>query len=133
MTPLTVHRWEAGHSNPRPLALDRLRQLEEDVSATQAASAASADGQASNAAPFRAPAGPTAVPPLDFDGNPDAVLAVAEALRLACGRQFNLAFVSEISRIDPLPHQRIAVYEHMLPQDPLCFLLADDAGRGRRS
>ena len=33
--------------------------------------------------------------------------------------------------IDPLPHQRIAVYEQMLGQTPLRFLLADDAGAGK--
>ena len=47
------------------------------------------------------------------------------------GHQFNPTFASEISRIDPLPHQRIAVYERMLPQEPLRFLLADDAGAGK--
>ena len=73
----------------------------------------------------------SAAPALDFAGNPDAVLAVAEAHRLAFGHQFNPAFASEISRIDPLPHQRIAVYEHILAQEPVRFLLADDAGAGK--
>ena len=72
-----------------------------------------------------------AAPVLDFAGNPEAVLAVAEAYRLAFGHQFNPAFASEISRIDPLPHQRIAVYEHILAQEPVRFLLADDAGAGK--
>ncbi|HRR86163.1 MAG TPA: helicase-related protein, partial [Phycisphaerae bacterium] len=40
-------------------------------------------------------------------------------------------FATEISQIDPLPHQRIAVYEQMLKQFPLRFLLADDAGAGK--
>ena len=40
-------------------------------------------------------------------------------------------FATEISLIDPLPHQRIAVYNHMLPQPRLRFLLADDAGAGK--
>ena len=76
------------------------------------------------------PAPPTP-PPLDFAGDPAALSAVAEALRLAHGHQFNPAFASETARIDPLPHQRIAVYERMLRQDPLRFLLADDAGAGK--
>jgi superfamily II DNA or RNA helicase len=38
---------------------------------------------------------------------------------------------TEISQIDPLPHQRIAVYDHMLKQERLRFLLADDAGAGK--
>ena len=131
VTPLTVHRWESGQSVPRPLALDRLRQLEEELSATQATSAPSGDAPWSSGSPLRVREGPAATPPFDFAGDPDAVSAAAEALRLAYGHQFNPAFASEISRIDPLPHQRIAVYEHMLPQDPLRFLLADDAGAGK--
>ena len=81
--------------------------------------------------PPPAPAAPSALPALDFAGDPAAFSAVAEALRLAHGHQFNPAFASETSRIDPLPHQRIAVYERMLGQDPLRFLLADDAGAGK--
>ena len=117
VTPLTVLRWESGKSAPRPLALARLREVEE-------AASPELDARTDTGAP----SAPVA---LDFAGNPDAVSAVAEAYRLAYGHQFNPAFGSEISRIDPLPHQRIAVYEHMLPQDPLRFLLADDAGAGK--
>ena len=65
---------------------------------------------------------------LDFSADPDAVSAVAEAHRLAYGHLFNSAFATETSLIDPLPHQRIAVYQRMLDQSPLRFLLADDAG-----
>ena len=68
---------------------------------------------------------------MDFSANPDAVSAVAEAHRLAYGHLFNSAFAAETSLIDPLPHQRIAVYEQMLQQAPLRFLLADDAGAGK--
>ena len=72
------------------------------------------------------------VPPsMDFSADPDAVSAVAEAHRLAYGHLFNSAFAAETSLIDPLPHQRIAVYEQMLQQAPLRFLLADDAGAGK--
>ena len=74
---------------------------------------------------------PAAPPALDFAGDPDAVAAVAEAWRLAYGHQFNPAFASETARIDPLPHQRVAVYDRMLRQEPLRFLLADDAGAGK--
>ncbi len=69
--------------------------------------------------------------PMDFSADPDAVSAVAEAHRLAYGHLFNSAFAAETSLIDPLPHQRIAVYEQMLQQAPLRFLLADDAGAGK--
>ena len=68
---------------------------------------------------------------LDFAADPNAVWAVAEAHRLAYGHLFNPTFATETSLIDPLPHQRIAVYEHMLHQAPLRFLLADDAGAGK--
>ncbi len=68
---------------------------------------------------------------MDFSADPDAVAAVAEAHRLTYGHLFNPAFAAETSLIDPLPHQRIAVYEQMLQQAPLRFLLADDAGAGK--
>ncbi len=56
---------------------------------------------------------------------------VVEGERLTYGHLFNPAFATEISLIDPLPHQRIAVYDHMLKQTRLRFLLADDAGAGK--
>lgn len=68
---------------------------------------------------------------LDFAASPLAVRAVAEAVRLSFGHLFNPAFATEISAIEPLPHQRIAVYDKMLPQTRLRFLLADDAGAGK--
>lgn len=116
VTPLTIHRWETGQSRPRSLALDRLREVEESMAVR--------DADAS-------PHAPAVSVPLDFAGDPAAVLLVAEAYRLAHGHQFNAAFASETARIDPLPHQRIAVYERMLAQEPLRFLLADDAGAGK--
>jgi len=120
VTPVTVHRWESGQSRPQRIAAERLRGLEEELAGRQAAHLQSCAPKAAGTAP-----------PLDFAGNPAAVSAVAEVLRLAHGHQFNPAFASEISRIDPLPHQRIAVYERMLRQEPLRFLLADDAGAGK--
>ena len=68
---------------------------------------------------------------LDFSAAPEVVSALAEAHRLTYGHLFNPTFASETSLIDPLPHQRLAVYEHMLHQSPLRFLLADDAGAGK--
>ena len=118
VTPLTVHRWETGQSRPQRLARERLRELEASLAEDGA-------GRTADAMP------PDTPPPLDFAGDPEAVATVAEALRLAYGHQFNPAFASETARIDPLPHQRIAVYEHMLPREPLRFLLADDAGAGK--
>ena len=118
VTPITVHRWESGQSRPQRLATARLRELED--------AAAPARGVPPEAAPAAIP-----TVPLDFAGNPDAISAVAEAVRLSHGYQFNPAFATEVSRIDALPHQRIAVYERMIPQQPLRFLLADDAGAGK--
>lgn len=68
---------------------------------------------------------------IDFAAEPATVRSVAEAVRLAFGHLFNPAFATEISAIEPLPHQRIAVYDRMLPQARLRFLLADDAGAGK--
>jgi len=59
------------------------------------------------------------------------VRVVVEGERLTYGHLFNPAFATEISLIEPLPHQRIAVYDHMLQQSRLRFLLADDAGAGK--
>ena len=119
VTPLTVHRWETGQSRPQRAARERLQRIE-------AQAAAMTPGRV--AEPETNPLGP---PALDFAGDPEAAALVAEALRLAHGHQFNPAFAAETARIDPLPHQRIAVYERMLPRDPLRFLLADDAGAGK--
>src|SRR4029077_19972732 len=59
------------------------------------------------------------------------VRAVAESERLTFGYLFNPTFATEISIIDTLPHQRIAVYDYMLPTTRLRVLLADDAGAGK--
>ena len=117
---ITVHRWESGQSQPRRLAMEKLARLREQAVAESAPR------------PLRGLRRSAASPaPLDFAGNPEAVLAVADALRLSFGHQFNPAFGIETARIDPLLHQRFAVYERMLKQDPLRFLLADDAGAGK--
>jgi SNF2 family DNA or RNA helicase len=68
---------------------------------------------------------------LDFTAEPDAVRAIAADARLRHAYQHNPRFATETSRIEPLPHQRLAVYEKMLPQPRLRFLLADDAGAGK--
>ena len=112
----TVNRWENGHSRPTRLSWRRITELEVGIHAST---------------PQAAPVTTPEAPALDFTAKPEVVAAVAEATRLACGHLSNPAFATEISSIDPLPHQRIAVYEHMLGQSPLRFLLADDAGAGK--
>ncbi len=67
----------------------------------------------------------------EFTSNPSIVKAVIEAERLSFGHLFNPSFAVEISKIDPLPHQFLAVYNVMLQQARLRFLLADDAGAGK--
>lgn len=69
--------------------------------------------------------------PLDFRADPAAVRVVVEGERLAAGHTASPAFATEVSRIDPLPHQRIAVYERMLLEPRLRLLLADDPGAGK--
>ncbi|MBE7503142.1 MAG: DUF3883 domain-containing protein [Verrucomicrobiales bacterium] len=68
---------------------------------------------------------------LNFGCRPEVVAAVVEAERLGFGHLANPGFAAELSLIDPLPHQRIAVYDVMLKQPRLRFLLADDAGAGK--
>lgn len=67
----------------------------------------------------------------NFLADPDVVRTFVEGQRLAYGHLINPTFATEISRIDPLPHQLIAVYDHMLKQPRLRFLLGDDAGAGK--
>ncbi|MGI6098896.1 MAG: helicase-related protein [Kiritimatiellia bacterium] len=112
----TVNRWENVQTRPSRIYWKHLQQLEMTV--------------AEDTAPY----GETAEPPpvaLDFTANPDTVKVLAEGERLSFGHLMNPAFATEISSIDPLPHQRIAVYDHMLKQPRLRFLLADDAGAGK--
>ena len=66
-----------------------------------------------------------------FRADANLVRLIAEAHRLQYAYLFNPIFATETSLIDPLPHQFIAVYEHLLKRNPLRFLLADDAGAGK--
>ena len=70
-------------------------------------------------------------PVLDFTVESEVVRALVEGERLSFGHLSNPTFATEIASIDPLPHQRIAVYDYMLKQSRLRFLLADDAGAGK--
>ncbi len=115
----SVNRWENGQSRPNKLAWRRVIELEKQSRERIEGVQAVPDEE------------PTSPPSMDFSADPNAVSAVAEAHRLAYGHLFNPAFATETSLIDPLPHQRIAVYEQMLQQAPLRFLLADDAGAGK--
>ena len=102
----TVNRWENRQTRPNNLAWSRLLEFENSLDSYTTREPRSAPGKASRATPG-----------LDFSADPNAVAAVAEAHRLAYGHLFNSAFATETSLIDPLPHQRIAVYQRML--DPV--------------
>lgn len=58
-----------------------------------------------------------------------SLLIETERIRLAYA--FDPHFAVSLSGVEPLPHQLEAVYERMLPQARLRFLLADDPGAGK--
>ena len=113
----SVNRWENGQSRPNKLAWQRITELEQSIRE----SGIHESENVSHTSPSN----------LDFSADPNVVSAIAEAHRLSYGHLLNPVFASETSLIDPLPHQRLAVYNHMLQQSPLRFLLADDAGAGK--
>ena len=69
--------------------------------------------------------------PWSFDGDGAAYRLVAEALRIRLAHLFDPLLAVHTSLVEPLPHQITAVYEAMLPRQPLRFLLADDPGAGK--
>ena len=116
---VTVNRWERGSPSLPASCFKQLRHLEaEQVAAASARSHWTSPGKPPTGAP-------------DFLGDPERVRLIAEVERLSYGHIASPTFATETSRIEPLPHQRIAVYEHMLTQPRLRFLLADDAGAGK--
>ena len=66
-----------------------------------------------------------------FAGDGAAFRLVAEAQRIRLAHLFDPLLAVHTSLVEPLPHQITAVYEHMLPRQPLRFLLADDPGAGK--
>ena len=65
----------------------------------------------------------------DADG---AVLRLGlQAHALGIAWEFDPYFGLSVSRVDPLPHQLEAVYDHLLKLARVRFLLADDAGAGK--
>src|SRR5438876_182517 len=69
--------------------------------------------------------------PWSFDGNGALFRLVSEAHRIRLAHLFDPVLAVHTSLVDPLPHQITAVYEAMLPRQPLRFLLADDPGAGK--
>jgi len=66
-----------------------------------------------------------------FDGDPIKFRLGIEALRLGLAYEYDPYFSLSIARIDPLPHQLEAVYDHFLSLPRIRFLLADDPGAGK--
>jgi superfamily II DNA or RNA helicase len=69
--------------------------------------------------------------PWSFDGNGADFKLAAEAHRIHLAHLFDPLMAVHSSTVDPLPHQITAVYDAMLPRQPLRFLLADDPGAGK--
>jgi len=69
--------------------------------------------------------------PWSFDGDGDLFRLVSEAQRINLAYLFDPVLAVHTSVAEPLPHQITAVYEKMLPRQPLRFLLADDPGAGK--
>ena len=69
--------------------------------------------------------------PWSFDGDGALFRLVSEAQRIRLAHLFDPVLAVHTSVVDPLPHQITAVYEAMLPRQPLRFLLADDPGAGK--
>jgi superfamily II DNA or RNA helicase len=69
--------------------------------------------------------------PWSFDGDGHLFRLVSEAHRIRLAHLFDPVLAVHTSIVEPLPHQITAVYESMLPRQPLRFLLADDPGAGK--
>jgi superfamily II DNA or RNA helicase len=69
--------------------------------------------------------------PWGFDAAGDEFKLAAEAYRINLAYLFDPMMAVHTSNVDPLPHQITAVYEAMLPKQPLRFVLADDPGAGK--
>src|SRR5437868_2366437 len=69
--------------------------------------------------------------PWSFDGDGHLFRLVSEAHRIRLAHLFDPVLAVHTSLVEPLPHQITAVYEAMLPRQPLRFLLAHDPGAGK--
>jgi superfamily II DNA or RNA helicase len=69
--------------------------------------------------------------PWAFDAPGEDFKLALEAWRIQLAHLFDPMMAVHTSNVDPLPHQISAVYESMLPRQPLRFVLADDPGAGK--
>lgn len=68
---------------------------------------------------------------ITFSGDPDRFRLGIQAYRLRLAHSIDPYAALNASRIDPLPHQFEAVYEHLLARPMVRALLAHDAGAGK--
>lgn len=69
--------------------------------------------------------------PWAFDAPGEDFKLAAEAWRIHLAHLFDPMMAVHTSNVEPLPHQITAVYESMLPRQPLRYVLADDPGAGK--
>jgi hypothetical protein len=69
--------------------------------------------------------------PWSFDSDGALFRLVSEAKRIDLAYLFDPYLAVTTALVEPLPHQITAVYEEMLPRQPLRYLLADDPGAGK--
>lgn len=69
--------------------------------------------------------------PWAFDGEAADFQLACEAKRIDLAFLFDPMMAVHTSNVEPLPHQITAVYESMLPRQPLRYVLADDPGAGK--
>lgn len=69
--------------------------------------------------------------PWAFDALGAEFTLAAEAYRINLAHLFDPMMAVHTSNVEPLPHQITAVYESMLPRQPLRYVLADDPGAGK--
>ena len=69
--------------------------------------------------------------PWAFDAPGEDFKLGLEAYRISQAALFDPMMAVHTSNVEPLPHQISAVYEAMLPRQPLRFVLADDPGAGK--
>lgn len=129
VTFVTVSRWETGQAKPNRLAMKALGTLAESISEVSPAGT-TAEQLAMHEPQTTYITAPTTLVP-DFRTESETVRLFVEGKRLRYGHIFSPNFGVEIAQIDPVPHQIVAVYQHMLSQPKLRFLLADDAGAGK--
>ena len=69
--------------------------------------------------------------PWSFTADSAKLRLASEAYRIHLAHLFDPYLAVHTSAIEPLPHQISAVYEAMLPRQPLRYILADDPGAGK--